>query len=1179
MTFREAVGWLTAGTSIAGTPRGPGQHLADQPDLSPRARALPPAADPDSLVDPAVELASRWLAEGDSSLSRAEKARDRRLHELTADPGSLSFAMAFCDRVLRPESPRVAARQLRRIVRGGHPRFLNAVDGTLLRSGAAVSAALPGAVMPLVRRRLRVMVGDLVADATDPGLARHLQRLRADGFRVNVNLLGEAVLGHAEAAQRRAAIIELMERDDVDYVSVKVSSVCAQLNLWSYDETLARAKDALREVLAAAASRSPPTFVNLDMEEYRDLELTLDAFSGLLDEPSLVGLEAGIALQAYLPDSLSALERLTAWAIERRRRGGAAARVRIVKGANLAAERVDAVLHGWPLAPYATKAETDANHKAMVEYALRPEHADALAVGVAGHNLFDVAWAYLLAESRGVGRSVSFEMLQGMAPAAARAVLATTGRVVLYTPVVDPSDFDHALAYLFRRLEENAGGDNYLAALGGPTRPHPAAAFARECDRFATAVSGRARVRTVSSRRAAPGGRTLLREAGAAGAFANEPDTDPTDPRARDGVTHAAAVVRVDAPAELDAAGVEEVVAVAVSAASSWGEVPPADRAAVLERCADALAARRPELIAVMAAEGKKTLAEADSEVSEAIDFARWYAAAARALDHLDGAMARPRGVVVVAGPWNFPLAIPLGGALAALAAGNAVVLKPAPQTPAVAWAAVRACRNAGLPPDALGYARCADGPVGSRLIAHPDLAGVVLTGSYDTAELFARLAPHTPLMAETSGKNALVIMPEADLDQAAADLVHSAFSHSGQKCSAASLGILVGDVARSVRFRAQLVDAAHSVELGLATAPHTTMAPLIEAPSPKLARALTTLEGRQRWLLEPKLVDPETNLWSPGIVEGVEPGDWFASTECFGPVLGLMAARDLEDALAIQNAVPYGLTAGIWSLDPGDGARWADRVDAGNAYVNRPTTGAIVGRQPFGGYKRSIVGPGAKAGGPNYVLQLCRIDDDGTPPALGAEPAAAAVTSMLAAWADELDPLERAAVHTAARSDAYWWAAEFGVDHDEAGLFCESNVLRYRPVPGLTVRVAPGATPLHVARVLVGAAVAGAAPTVSLHPDCAGADDRPAMLARRAGVPIVEETLADLAARVADMAEARVRLVGSEPGLEALEPRAHVDARRPVLLGRVELLRYLREQTVSRTLHRFGNVVAPPDA
>jgi RHH-type proline utilization regulon transcriptional repressor/proline dehydrogenase/delta 1-pyrroline-5-carboxylate dehydrogenase len=1132
-----------------------------------------PAPEPDrradSLVGPAADLARHWLES--AAPSRAERVQARRLHALTSDPGSVSFAMAFCDRVLRPESPGVAARQLRRLARDARPAFLSPADRVVLRSGARLSAPLPATVVRLARRRLRAMVGDLVADAEDPALGRHLARLRAQGFGVNVNLLGEAVLGHEEAARRRDALVTLMERPDVDYVSVKVSSVAAQLNLWSYRQTLDRTKDALRVTLRAGAAASPPAFVNLDMEEYRDLSLTLDAFTQLLDEPEFLALEAGVVLQAYIPDSLDALVRLAAWAAARRDRSGGAVKVRIVKGANLAAERVDAALHGWPLAPFATKAGTDANHKAMLEYALRPEHAGALHVGVAGHNLFDLAWAHLLADARGVTPSVTFELLQGMAPATARALRDATGRVLLYTPVVARADFDHALAYLFRRLEENAGGENFVAALGDR---HDEESFARERARFAAAVAGRHEVRGAPGRhrlaRAAHGRRDGPR-------VANEPDTDPTDPVARRWLTGAlGAKPDESVPGELDEAGIDRVVRTAAAGAARWAALPPARRAAILERCAEELAARRPALVALMALEAGKTVAEADTEVSEAVDFARYYAAGARRLDRLDGAAAHPLGTVAVIGPWNFPLAIPLGGALAALAAGNTVVLKPAPQTPAVAFAAAAACRAAGVPPDALLCVRCPDGPVGSSLVRHRDLRGIVLTGSFETAELFAGLAPGTPLMAETSGKNALVITPEADLDLAAADLARSAFGHAGQKCSAASLAILVGDVATSVRFRAQLVDAVRSLELGPATDAGTTMGPLVEDPGEKLSRALTTTEAHQHWLLTPRPVAGTPHLWSPGILDGVRPDDWFARTECFGPVLGLVAARDLDEAIAVQNALPFGLTGGIWSLDPADCARWVDQVGVGNAYVNRHITGAIVGRQPFGGAKRSVVGPGAKAGGPNYVLQLCRILDAGLP-GTGAE-AGPEVRALLDALRSTLPLTEAdgAALEAAARSDAHWWSTEFALEHDPAGLFCESNVLRYRVLPGLTVRLGRAAPPRHLARVLLAATAAGAAPTLSVHPDRV-LDLRP-LLELVPGATLVVESASELLARLAPPAVGRVRLLGTEPDLAALEPDVHVDARPPVLLGRVELLRYLREQAVSRTLHRYGNLVRPFD-
>ena len=318
-------------------------------------------------------------------------------------------------------------------------------------------------------------------------------------------------------------------------------------------------------------------------------------------------------------------------------------------------------------------------------------------------------------------------------------------------------------------------------------------------------------------------------------------------------------------------------------------------------------------------------------------------------------------------------------------------------------------------------------------------------------------MAPGRPLFAETSGKNAMIIMPEADLDLAAADLVHSAFDHAGQKCSAASLGILVGDVATSERFSSQLLDAASSLIAGPATDPAVTMTPLVESPSDRLRRALCTLEPHQRWLLEPQLLDREIELWSPGIVAGVRASDWLAQTECFGPVLALIAAEDLEEAIGIQNSSVYGLTGGLWSLDPGHHRIWTERADVGNAYVNRAITGAIVGRQPFGGWKRSVVGPAAKAGGPNYVAQLTHLTDAGRPTKL-ADPGVG-VQTLLEIVRGVVKDEQAQALGDAARSDAYWVAHEFGIERDQARLFCERNVMRYRPLPVIAVRVGLGAS------------------------------------------------------------------------------------------------------------------------
>ena len=430
-----------------------------------------------------------------------------------------------------------------------------------------------------------------------------------------------------------------------------------------------------------------------------------------------------------------------------------------------------------------------------------------------------------------------------------------------------------------------------------------------------------------------------------------------------------------------------------------------------------------------MIVDGAKTVTEADPEVSEAVDFARYYARALGAGDIVDGCRLDPLGVVVVAPPWNFPLSIPAGGVLAALAAGNAVLLKPALEAVLVGWHLVQSLWSAGIPRDILQFVPCPDDEVGRGLISDPRVDAVILTGSVETARRFLEWRPDLRLFAETSGKNAIVVTSLADRDQAVRDLVRSAFGHNGQKCSAASLAICEAEVYDDPVFRRQLRDAAASLAVGSAWEPASRVTPLTQPPGAALRRALTALDPGEEWLLEPRPIGREAPLWSPGIKLGVAPGSFFHRTECFGPVLGLMRAAHLDEAIDLANDQPFGLTSGIQSLDDREIARWLDRIEAGNLYVNRFITGAIVGRQPFGGWKASSVGGGAKAGGPNYVLQLCRVREDAGP-------------------ADAAASYERA------------WREHFSPAHVPIPLLGERNAFRYRPCARVLVRAETGAPP-----------------------------------------------------------------------------------------------------------------------
>ncbi len=1087
----------------------------------------------DAFVAPSIELVERWLRQAAIGATDDDREVTGRLKELIEDPDGVAFTMRFVDRVVRPEANRVGASQLASLTRSGRkfPGFLSSLDRLLLRAGGLVGPVLPGVVMPLARRRMRQLVGHLVVDAEPEALAAHLAARRGGGFEQNVNLLGEAVLGEREAARRFEATAELLTQPDVDYVSIKVSAVASQLEPWAWDEGLDRIAERLVELFRRAAAASPPTFINLDMEEYHDLELTIAAFTRVLDLPEFASLDAGIVLQAYLPDSFDALRELVAWSNKRHERSGGEIKIRLVKGANLAMERVDAAIHGWEQAPYGSKADTDANYVRCLDWVVRPENTASVRVGVASHNFFHVALAHLTAAARGVGDRIEIEMLQGMAPAEARVVRDDVDGLLLYTPIVAEADFDVAISYLFRRLEENSAADNFMRSLFSlePGRP----TFAAEADRFKASVRDRAAPLVGPRRqqhRPAPASHATIQGL-APDEFVNEPDTDPVLPSSR---TWARDVGAIDRFTPVTTAETTEISAVdsilATARASAWSGLGATERRQALHGAADELARRRGDLINAMMHEGNKTFAQADPEVSEAIDFARYYGVRAGELESQPvGHHFAPFGVVAVVPPWNFPVAIPAGGVASALAAGNSVVFKPAPESPRCAEIVAEAFWAAGVPRDALQFVRTPENEVGKHLITSVD--AVILTGASETADLFRSWRADLPLFAETSGKNSLIITENADVDLAVADLVASAFGHSGQKCSAASLAICVGELADSPRFLRQLTDAVESLAIGKVSDPETSMGPLIGPANDRLQRGLTKLDAGERWLVEPRLIDPSTNLWSPGVRLDVAPGSWFHQTECFGPVLGVMRAKTLDEAIQIQNSSDFGLTGGIHSLDPNEIERWLGQVEVGNAYVNRAITGAIVNRQPFGGWKRSAVGPGAKAGGPNYVRQLGTVTDTRT--------------------------RDQAWLEAAFGSDIVAWNDHFSADHDPTDLFCEANIFRYRPLERVVLRIGPGADPLEVERVAAGAL--------------------------RCGTEIVRSDTATESAeafvrRIAHLGVDRIRVVGGlEPGVVAAANAAgiHVASQPVVGDGRVELLHLLREQAVSRTLHRFGNLIS----
>jgi RHH-type proline utilization regulon transcriptional repressor/proline dehydrogenase/delta 1-pyrroline-5-carboxylate dehydrogenase len=1191
------------------------------------ARAAASAGDDAALCELAVELAACLFQLAEEYSSASDRARQARIARLLSDPEGQLFSILLTDRVAHDASGRHAVDQLDHLVeRLGLPRYMLASERWLLSLGRTLGRVAPRTVGSLMLGRIRREVEGLVFSMRPSALASYLAERRRQGVEVNLNHLGEEVLGEADAERRVNQYIALLEQPEVRTVSIKLSAIYSQIDVWAWQRSLDVLSERLRRIYRAALAQrgdgERSKLVYLDMEAYRDLELSLELFTGLLDEPEFLELSAGVVLQAYVPDSAPLLRRLLAWQAARKSRGGARLRLRVVKGANLAAERVRSGLTGWPLPIYASKAEVDASYKRLLYMATEPAAAELIDLGIASHNVFDIALGLVLRSARGVERAVGFELLEGMANGMRQALRSLGAPVLVYAPAVEDGALNSAVAYLIRRLDENTAPENYLRhafslKVGDGEWQRQVASFRQ---------AHAARV-GLSELPLVPGDRfsaplDLARSA----PFSGEPDTDFAGAGNRAAVNAALDALQsaarwsfssviaadVDRTGEIVADGfdpsrpgvvpyqyslaprslLEAAVTAAAHAREELDEVPLERRVEWVRQVAVGLRRRRAELIAGMVLDCGKRVVEADAEVSEAIDFAEYYLRSALEHESLcglerktqSGLERKAKGVVLVASPWNFPLAIPLSGILGALLAGNAVLFKPPLETPYVGEQLATLVWQAGVPQSVLQFLLCRDEEA-SLLIDHPKVDTVVLTGATSTARFFLDRRPGLDLAAETGGKNALIVSALADRELAIRDLLASAFGHAGQKCSAASLAILHREVYDDRHFMAQLADAAKSLRVGSAWAPDSFVTPLIRPAEGALLRGLTQLDKGESWLLEPR-VDPDNpRLCSPGIKLGVAPGSFTHQTELFGPVLGVMRGKDFDHCLALANGTAYGLVGGLHSLDEREQQRYIDGARCGNLYINRKITGAIVGRQPFGGHKASNVGPGAKAGGPNYVLVFQHLADPPRLPVDDLEPPSfdlrESPLAELVEWVGaRTNAHDRALVVRSLQSYGRWLERHFQKRHREHSVIGEDNEFRYQPCSSVAVFAAERARVVDLARACAAGFLSGVRLELSLTPELAAQLGDLQGLLRACAATARVEGAPELAERLSTAMYERVRWLGDasrkppEVLLRAAAARGvFVADQRVVWHGRYELLRYHREQTISFDYHRYGHL------
>jgi RHH-type proline utilization regulon transcriptional repressor/proline dehydrogenase/delta 1-pyrroline-5-carboxylate dehydrogenase len=872
--------------------------------------------------------------------------------------------------------------------------------------GLGLGSLAPGILSGAVKKNVTQMAKMFITGESPKDALPMLKKARDRKLAFTADLLGEATLSEAEALEyqkRYMELIELLSDDARNWpnipqidedemgpipkvnVSVKVTALFSQIDEAAWDQSKLKVKERLRPIFSKAVERG--VFINLDMEQYAHKDFILETFLELIsEEPYRNYRHFGVVIQAYLRDSLADAKKLCEAAARRKTQFV----VRLVKGAYWDFELIYAKQKGWPIPVYLQKRESDANFEDCARLLI--DNYPNIRVAVGSHNVRSVAAALSYADSKGLDpRVVEVQMLYGMADPIKRALVKDGVRLREYATI---GELIPGMAYLVRRLLENTSNESFLRSkfadnisteklLKDPREAlHPSSPLteARSFENdppidFALTENRKLMLEALNQWRKNMGKTYPI--------IINKKEIKTERLIQRDNPSNRAELVgRVCAASVKEA---EHAVQTAKSAAKAWSKVSGTERARLLDKLADLIRRDKFKLAALETLEVGKNWKEADGDISEAIDFCRYYAMEMRRLEkpqrvgHAPGEVSlysyQGRGVSLVIAPWNFPLAILTGMVAASLVTGNTVVMKPAEQSSIIAHELYRLVIEAGFPADVLQYLPGFGEEIGDHLVGHPDVAMIAFTGSKDVGLHILRKGSEVVpgqqhvkrVIAEMGGKNAIIIDSDADLDEAVAGVTYSAFGFQGQKCSACSRAIVLEPIYE--RFLQRLSEAASSLQVGPSEDPRSFIGPVVDLEAH--SRILATIEnGKSQARLAYQGQAPTQGYFvPPTIFADVKPDSSLAQREIFGPVLSVIKARDLEHAIEIANSTEFALTGGFYSRSPANIDRVKRDFECGNLYVNRGCTGAIVERHPFGGFKLS--GVGSKTGGPDYLQQF----------------------------------------------------------------------------------------------------------------------------------------------------------------------------------------------------------------
>jgi len=945
-------------------------------------------------LQPRIEAIGHDLLEQARATDRGESGASRWLHQFMQRLGEDTHfriqALRFIDVLPALDADTELAHHVSEYFTDGGFPLPEGIKWGAEHAGGEIAAHL---IAPLVRKAVKQIGGRFIAGETTDEAYRTIEHLHQRGMQASLDILGEAVLSEEEAAHYQKQYLDLIEALSPNlkaigeklHLSIKVSSLYSQINPLTPEHSSKAIRTRLRPILQAVKERRGG--ITLDMEHFDTREIILRTFREILSEPEFTDWpDCGIAIQAYLKQSEDDLEGLIEWAEQR----GSPIHVRLVRGAYRDEETVIARREGWEVPVWEEKWQTDASYERCLKLLMTHHHS--IKPVIASHNVRSIALALAWVEKYKLAPpEYEFQMLYGIADDLQTVLAATEHPLRIYVPV---GPIIPGMAYLVRRLLENSSNTSFLRLALEENRPEKELLAAPQPAEIKPAPA----ISEISS-------------------FRNEPMCRFTQPVEREGLAQAIRQARSElarhypliiggksvetsaimtsvnpaCPSEVigevamgGTTDADAAVKAAGEALVNWQQQNAAERGAYLRRVATLLGGQRDMFAAWEILEAGKPWREADADVVEAMDYLRYYAGLAEAMEEghrfnvageTNCYTYQPRGITVVIPPWNFPLAILTGMLAASLAAGNTAIVKPSSQTPVIAAKLIELLQQAGIPDGVVNFLPGEGASLGEYLVCHQDVHLIAFTGSMGTGCRIRQLAAGNvaaqrhvkQVIAEMGGKNAIIVDADADMDDAITGILASAFGYAGQKCSACSRVITVGNIHNALVHR--LVEGAQSLIIGPPEQPDTFVGPVISESAKK--RIMKRIQaGKTSAHLMAQASSPDNGYFvAPTIFTEVPPTDALAQEEIFGPVLAVLRANTFNEAIGIANGTRFALTGGVYSRSPAHLTAARQSFNAGNLYLNRKITGAMVGRQPFGGFAMS--GMGYKAGGPDYLLQF----------------------------------------------------------------------------------------------------------------------------------------------------------------------------------------------------------------